>query len=210
VRISRPTAIVRVRNLDEAVTVEEVEAVVVARCVAQPSEVRASITRSTNVMGLAWVRCPIAAADDLAKAGRIRVGWSTVRVDLTAARPSYCFKCWREGHVAARCSGKENRSRTCYRCGVAGHIAPECRAAPCCLLCSEAGGKADHKMGGAGYNLVTGRVPPTPIARRKMVAAGNRIYPERTRQKWRWRWRCSSNSHRRTHPRSRGLRGRDP
>jgi len=58
VRISRPTAVVRVRDLDQAVTVEEVEVAVVARGVAQPSEVRASITRSTNGRGLAWVRLP--------------------------------------------------------------------------------------------------------------------------------------------------------
>jgi len=54
--------VIRVRDLDEAVTAEEVVAVIVARGVAQPREVRASITRSTNGMGMAWVRCPVVAA----------------------------------------------------------------------------------------------------------------------------------------------------
>jgi len=171
VKISRPTAVVRVRDLDEAVTAEEVVAVVAARRVAKLDEVRASIIRSASGMGVAWVRCPVVAADDLARAGRIRIGWSTARVEVAVARPSYCFKCWREGYVAARCSGKEDRSRTCYRCGVAGHTTSACQAAPCCLLCTEAGRKADHRMGGIGCNLATGRVPPTPIAARRTGTA---------------------------------------
>lgn len=54
---------------------------------------------------------------------------------------------------------------------MADHLASECRAASRCLLCTEAGRKADHKMGGVGCNLMTGRVPPTPIARRRIEAA---------------------------------------
>lgn len=58
VRISRPTAVIRVRDLDEAVTVEEVVAAIAARGVAKPNEMRASITRPTNGMEAAWVRSP--------------------------------------------------------------------------------------------------------------------------------------------------------
>jgi len=99
VRISRPTAVIRVRDLDEAVTVEEVVAAIAARGVANPNEMRASITRPTNGMGAAWVRCPVTAADDLAKVGRIRVGWSTARVELTAARR-------RRGPTASNAGGR--------------------------------------------------------------------------------------------------------
>ncbi|EFN72877.1 hypothetical protein EAG_01352, partial [Camponotus floridanus] len=88
----------------------------------------------------AWVRCPVRAADDLAKAARIRIEWTT-GVELAAARPTHCFRCWGEGHVASRCRSAEDRS--CNRCGTVGHTAASCQAVPYCLSCAEAGRKAD-------------------------------------------------------------------
>jgi len=73
VRIARPLAVVRVRNLDEAVSVKEVEDAFVNRGV-MGSVVKVSITRSPNGMGVAWVRCLVVVADEVLKAGRIKVG----------------------------------------------------------------------------------------------------------------------------------------
>lgn len=60
VRIARPTAIIRVRDLDEAVTEEEVIEAIVAKGVSDRREVRASLTRPVNGMGwhrsTAWSR----------------------------------------------------------------------------------------------------------------------------------------------------------
>jgi len=97
VRIVRPIAAIRIRGLDEAVTVKEVVAAIADRGVARPEEMRVSINRPANGMGVAWVRCPVRAADDLASAIRIRIGWTTAKVGLAVVRPSHCFKCWRGG-----------------------------------------------------------------------------------------------------------------
>jgi len=161
VRIDRPTAVVRIRGLDEAVTVEEVVAIIANRGVAKPEEIRVSINRPTYGMGVAWVRCPVRAADDLAKAARIRIGWTTVRVELAAARPAHCFRCWGERHVASRCRGVEDRSRTCYRCRTVGHTAASCQAAPYCRSVAEAGREADHRRGQVSCGPRSGRAPPT-------------------------------------------------
>lgn len=56
VRIDRPAAAVRIRGLDEAMTTEEVVAAIADRGVAGPEEIRASISRPTFGMGMAWVR----------------------------------------------------------------------------------------------------------------------------------------------------------
>lgn len=53
VRIGRPTAAIRVRGLDEAVTAEEVVDAIAARGVARPEEIRATISRPTKGMGVA-------------------------------------------------------------------------------------------------------------------------------------------------------------
>jgi len=164
VRIDRPSAAIRVRGIDEAVTAEEVVAAIADRGVAKHEEIKVSISRPANGMGVALVRCPVRAADDLVTAARLRIGWTSARVELAVARPSYCFKCWGEGHVAARCSNAEDRSRICYRCGTAGHTASSCRAAPRCLPCAEAGKRADHRMGGAGCERFLGRAPPVSSA----------------------------------------------
>lgn len=156
VKIGRPRAAVRLRGLDEAVTVEEVIDAIVTRGVARPGEINATITRPANGMGVAWVRRPVRAADDLVKASRIKIGWTNVRVELAATRPSHCFRCWREGHVAARCDSAEDKSRICYRCGTVGQ--PPHAGQPPAALCAEAGKKADHRTVGARCEWSSGRV----------------------------------------------------
>jgi len=53
VRIVRPMAAIRIRGLDEAVTVEEVVAAIADRGIARPEEMRVSINRPANGMGVA-------------------------------------------------------------------------------------------------------------------------------------------------------------
>lgn len=93
IRIERPSAAVRVRGIDEAVTVEEVVAAIVDRGITKPEEVKVSINRPVNGMGVTLVRCPIRAADDLVASIRLRIGWTSAKVELAVARLSHCFKC---------------------------------------------------------------------------------------------------------------------
>lgn len=85
VKISRPAATVRIRDLDKAATTEDVVETVVGSGVAQREDLKATISSPVNGMGVAWMRCPITAADELHKAaesgdGRPQ-GWKQRRRD---------------------------------------------------------------------------------------------------------------------------------
>ncbi|RLU15159.1 hypothetical protein DMN91_012153 [Ooceraea biroi] len=63
----------------------------------------------------AWVQCPLAAANSVAAAGYLRLGWTMVRVELLRSRPTQCFKCWHFGHVRSKCTATVDRDRNCFR-----------------------------------------------------------------------------------------------
>ena len=151
VRVSRPTktAEIRVDGLDDSTTPAEVVAAVAKSGGCPPEDVRAGDIRAdTAGLGTVWVRCPVAAANKVADAGRLLVGWVAARVKLLQPRAMRCYRCLDIGHVRARCTAEIDRSEECYRCGRPGHKAAQCSAMPNCSLCTAAGRPAGHRAGG--------------------------------------------------------------
>ncbi|XP_029161139.1 uncharacterized protein LOC114932897 [Nylanderia fulva] len=100
VRVQRPTtsAEIRIRGLDDSVTPSDVRNAVSNEGGCEEEEVSVGEMKKTpNGMGIVWVRCPISAANALAKKGQIKIGWARTRVDLLEARPLQCYKCLEGG-----------------------------------------------------------------------------------------------------------------
>lgn len=69
VRIARPikTSELRIKDLDDSVTAEEVALAVAEAGECQTADVKAgTISRASNGLGTIWVRCPLTAAGKIA------------------------------------------------------------------------------------------------------------------------------------------------
>ncbi|XP_029171352.1 uncharacterized protein LOC114940769 [Nylanderia fulva] len=131
VRIQRPTktAELRIRGLDESVTPSEVREAIAKGGNCEEEEVSVGEIKTTpNGIKMAWVRCPIKAANIVAKKAKIQVGWAQAKVEILEDRLLQCYKCLEGGHVRARCPNKADRSGKCYRCGQESHEAKTCKA----------------------------------------------------------------------------------
>ncbi|XP_026331159.1 uncharacterized protein LOC113238549 [Hyposmocoma kahamanoa] len=149
--VTRPTktADLRVTGLDESVTPEKIQAVVAAKGQCPQSAVSVGAIRlAPNGRGSAIVRCPVTAAQRVAAAGRMLVGWSSAGVHVMEPLPMRCFRCMGIGHTRALCPSSVDRSGLCFRCGQVGHSASGCTATPRCSVCTAARRPADHVMGG--------------------------------------------------------------
>ncbi|XP_026320688.1 uncharacterized protein LOC113230814 [Hyposmocoma kahamanoa] len=149
--VTRPTktADLRVTGLDESVTPEKIRAVVAAKGQCPQSTVSVGAVRlAPNGRGSAIVRCPVTAAQRVAAAGRMLVGWSSAGVHVMEPLPMRCFRCMGIGHTRALCPSSVDRSGLCFRCGQVGHSASGCTATPRCSVCTAARRPADHVMGG--------------------------------------------------------------
>lgn len=105
-------------------------------------------------MGITWARCPLNAAVKVATMGKLRIGWTNVKVELLKARPIQCFRCWGTGHVRSQCRSGEDMSNRCLRYGSEGHIARACDVnEPKCMVCSAQGLNSTHRMGGNACSL---------------------------------------------------------
>lgn len=149
-RISRPVKMgeMRIMDLDDAVTSEEV-AVAVAKageCSATDIKV-GEIRRTATTLGTAWVKCPLTAVHKIAAAKHILVGWVSARIQILATRPLQCFRCLESGHVRSMCTSTVDRSTRCYNCGETDHPAKLCNRSVKCPLCADLGRPADHRMG---------------------------------------------------------------
>lgn len=98
-------------------------------------------------LGVAWVQCPLSALSRLMDLGRVRIGWSSVKVESIGIRPTQCFRCWEYGHVRDSCKSVVDRSGHCFGCGEPDHSVRDCRAAVCCVLCKERGLSHGHRHG---------------------------------------------------------------
>lgn len=98
-------------------------------------------------MGTFWVRCPVAVANKMVAAKKLRVGWVNTRVEALEPRLLQCYRCLEKGHVQAQCRGGTDRAACCYRCGKEGHIARDCRSAAKCPLCASLRRPDGHKAG---------------------------------------------------------------
>ncbi|XP_032682075.1 uncharacterized protein LOC116849242 [Odontomachus brunneus] len=96
VQIARTSkrADIRVRDLDDSVTAEDVVSAVAVAGGCGPGEIKAEAIRpGADRMGTIWIQCPLSAARKIAGGGRLKVGWSSVRVEALTKRPLQCFKC---------------------------------------------------------------------------------------------------------------------
>lgn len=133
VKISKPTkcAELRVSGLDDSVTPEEMALAVSRVGGCPPANVKVGeVRRGRSGFGSAWVRCPILAAKQILKEGRLLVGFVSARVALLSLRPQRCYRCLEVGHVAASCQSAIDRSQQCFRCGKDGHKFSQCERSP--------------------------------------------------------------------------------
>ncbi|XP_011858976.1 PREDICTED: uncharacterized protein LOC105556488 [Vollenhovia emeryi] len=152
VRVSRPTkrAEIRMKDLDESITTEEVRDAVARVGEGPKEEIKVGPIRHTpSGFGTCWIQCGIEVAKRVAAARKIKVGWVAARVELLEPRPLVCFKCLERGHVRGQCRSTVDRSNMCYRCGQEGHKAQSCGETPKCAVCSSKGLPSNHKAGGA-------------------------------------------------------------
>ncbi|XP_048005723.1 uncharacterized protein LOC125241345 [Leguminivora glycinivorella] len=150
VRVSRPTkcAELRLSNLDDSVTSEEVVAAVARVGECTQDQVKAGeIRRDHTGLGTVWVRCPVTAAKKVSDGGRFLVGWSSAQVKLLEPRILRCYRCLEVGHVRAQCQAQIDRGSLCYRCGKPDHKAAQCSAEPHCAVCEASGKSASHALG---------------------------------------------------------------
>lgn len=54
---------------------------------------------------------------------RIRIVWSSVKINFLLLRKMQCFRCLRLGHTKTRCDDKTDREDLCYNCEQEGHRA---------------------------------------------------------------------------------------
>jgi len=152
VAVTRPTktAEIRVRDLEDSVSAADVAAALAEKGGCHPNEITVGPIRrwTVNGLGTAWVRCPLTAANRLAREGAVRVGWTRARVEVLPERALRCFKCWGMGHVRAACSSEVDRTASCYRCGTRGHQARGCDAPVNCALCADSNRPSNHRAGG--------------------------------------------------------------
>jgi len=202
--ISRPikTAEIRVKDLEDSISADEVAQTVADSGECQVGDVRVGpVRKGTNGLGTIWVRCPLIAANRLIRKGHLKLGWTRSRVELLPERQTSCFKCLQVGHVRATCPNEADRSDVCYRCGVSGHLARNCANTPQCPLCTGTRRPANHRVGSQAC-----KAPRRKERRGEGGATTNSSTPllmwshqrKHHNNKWsRWRWRkaCPGRPH---------------
>ncbi|EFN69220.1 hypothetical protein EAG_08157, partial [Camponotus floridanus] len=149
-KITRPSikGELRVIGFDESVKAEEIKEIITEIGECEYNEISVSDIRPMRSgLFMTWVRCPLVAAVKLANNGKLKIGWSIVRVELLEARPKQCYKCWEFGHTRGVCKSEIDRSSLCFKCGRADHSYRECKNELYCALCAQEGIEANHRIG---------------------------------------------------------------
>lgn len=138
----------RMIGLDDSITKEEVaeEIAKIGACNIRDVQV-GEIRVMRNGLGFIWAQCPLTAATKVAESGKIKLGWSIVRVELLKARPKQCYKCWRFGHLRQSCTSEKDYSGRCYKCGENDHWAKMCKRELKCMICKEDNKEFNHRIG---------------------------------------------------------------
>jgi len=131
---------VEIRDLDELATREEV-----IEAIKKPlndSALSTEVVQSLRVMKdgsqTAKLYLPATKAKMLVDLSKIRIGWSVCRI-RSILQPKRCFRCHEYGHIAAKCTSKEDLNGVCFKCGEAGHEAKTCKNPAKCCLCTKHG-----------------------------------------------------------------------
>lgn len=156
VRVNRPIkmAEIRIKDLDDFITPKEVISAVALNGGCREEEVTAEEIRqrTLRLLGMIWIRCPVAAARRIVQNGKITIEWSSAKVERLPARSMQCFRCLRTGHVKSQCRSAVDRSGRCFTCGERSHVARGCKAPPNCPICSDLGVTAAHRLGSRDCN----------------------------------------------------------
>lgn len=149
VRAMSQETTVEAKNLDEVTTESEVKAVLTRAEYLGDVPMSIRLRKAYGSTQAASIRLPIAAANQLLKIDRVKIGWAVVSFRAIPREPKEmerCFRCMDFGHQARNCPGPD-RSKLCRKCGKEGHIAKDCKKQPRCMLCKEKDGNA-HMTGG--------------------------------------------------------------
>jgi hypothetical protein len=136
---------VEIRDIDEFTTKEEVLDALKSALgdTSLRNECIRSLRRAFRDTQIATVRLSSTHAMNLLQAG-IKIGWVRCRV-REKVWPTHCFRCWRFGHVAAKCNSEVDRSKDCRKCGGRNHKAADCDKEEVCALCTEDGRSGENK-----------------------------------------------------------------
>lgn len=146
VRAMSQDVLIECRNLDEITTEDEVRDALKVQFtlgdIAQTAPIK--MRNGYGSTQIATIKVPAEAANQLLKAGKMRVGWTVCPLQIPK-QLLRCFKCLGFGHRGPECKGV-NRSNNCWKCGGTGHKAAGCNNEPKCMLCLPSEGNA-HKTG---------------------------------------------------------------
>ncbi|XP_018365777.1 PREDICTED: uncharacterized protein LOC108762990 [Trachymyrmex cornetzi] len=109
VLVTRPEKVaeIRLKDLEESTTKEDILAAIAKKGECPKDSIKiGDITTANNGLGITWLKCPLAAAKKATKDRRIRIGWTTVRIELLPERPVQCFRCLETGQMSQ--SGSQN------------------------------------------------------------------------------------------------------
>ncbi|XP_018377266.1 PREDICTED: uncharacterized protein LOC108770270 [Trachymyrmex cornetzi] len=151
VKVVRPMrrAEMRLVDIDQSVTAEEVAEAVARSGQVQTADIRVGPLRpGRGGLNAAWVQCPLSCANKILGEGRLRVGWTMAGVVPLAKRRLQCFRCFAVGHTRNNCLSQVDRSTWCFQCGSGdGHRAAACRKPPKCPVCAGRGLPSGHRAG---------------------------------------------------------------
>lgn len=165
--VSRPVKKVDIRivDLDETVSKQDVLAAVSGKTGCPPEQIRMGEVRHGEWgNGVVHLSLPVDYARQLVEAGRLLIGWTGARIHALQEKPLRCFRCMGLGHARPLCQSEVERNALCFRCGKAGHMAHSCGAEKLhCAVCADAGRPSEHYMGGAYCRppSTKGRMLPT-------------------------------------------------
>lgn len=130
VKVTRPVKMVELRLKDvlESTDVNEVREVISTVGGCKSEEVRTGSVRALpNGLGTLWVQCPVKAANKVTALGKIKVGWTSSRVEILAPRQLQCYRCLEKGtyRVAVGSNGSQWPLLQMRTAGSFGQILPK-------------------------------------------------------------------------------------
>ncbi|KYN06983.1 hypothetical protein ALC62_02059 [Cyphomyrmex costatus] len=168
VRFSRPCKSLELRlsGFDDSITQAEVRTAVVLEGLCSSELVQIGrVSFSRRGMGSIWVKCPVDVGRALAKAGRIKLGWTMARIEVLESPLLRCFRCLARGHVQQTCPSATDRSLCCFNCGEPDNRRERCEKRPRCPLCVVRGLPHSHRPGSMECRVI----PPAPTSSNRRV-----------------------------------------